>query len=69
MGPIDDDAMGRLSGNPYAESAAGIDAGLPGGALRDALLAVAFELRTANLIAIAEGGRAWEIVHNRLGID
>jgi hypothetical protein len=70
MGTTDKDALRMLAGNPYAESPALIDdVSSPAAVLRDGLLAVAFELRTANLIAVAEGGSVWEAVHARLGVD
>jgi hypothetical protein len=69
MGTTNNDTSRTLVGNPHAESAAfGDDAKFPAAALREALLAVAFELRTANLIAVAEGGSVWEMAHNQ-GFD
>ncbi|GAA3634844.1 hypothetical protein [Microlunatus ginsengisoli] len=48
----------RLPGNPHASAAAFVhDVSYPAAALREALLAVAFELRTANLIAAANSQR------------
>jgi hypothetical protein len=52
---IDNDAVQTLVGNPHAEAAAFVDdAAFPAAAVREALLAVAFELRTANLIAMLD---------------
>ena len=68
MGTTDNDATRTLVANPHAESAAFVDdVSFPAAALREALLAVAFELRTANLIAMLEGD-SYEPVRARLGL-
>ena len=52
MSGPDFDPAKTLPDNPHAEAASFVDDRLyPAAALREALLAIAFELRTANLIA------------------
>jgi hypothetical protein len=68
MAITDNDATQTLVGNPHAEAAAFVDdVALPAAAVREALLAVAFEQRTANLIAMLDSSSDQAEVLERLG--
>jgi hypothetical protein len=68
MAITDNDAAQTLMGNPHADAAAFVDdAAFPAAAVREALLAVAFELRTSNLIAMLDSSGDRAEVRERLG--
>ena len=70
MAITDNDALKTLRANPHAEAAAFVDdTAFPAAAVREALLAVAFELRTANLIAVLDTDEDRAEVRERLGRD
>jgi hypothetical protein len=55
--------------NPHVAFLEDGGADTEGDALLQALLAVAYELHTANLIAVANGGRSTPTIRRRLGLD